>query len=64
VLGTLGRAVARTGACGKAGKSHLRALDWFYRGAGATQLVGTLKAHRELPVSGILHTMVKRLCKG
>jgi hypothetical protein len=42
----------------------LRALDWFYRGAGATQLVGTLKAHRELPVSGILHTMVKRLCKG
>jgi hypothetical protein len=33
------------------------------RDAGATQLVGTLKAHRDLPVSGILHAMVKRLCQ-
>jgi hypothetical protein len=40
----------------------LRALDWHYRGAGATQLVGTLKAHREMLVSGILHAMAKRLC--
>ena len=38
-------------------------LDWYYRGPGASQLVGTLMAHRDLPVSGILHTMVKRLCQ-
>jgi hypothetical protein len=46
-----------------AGDNHkaTRVLDWYYRGAGATQLIGTLKAHRDLPVSGILHTMVKRL---
>jgi hypothetical protein len=37
-------------------------LDWYYRDAGATQLVGTLKAHRDMPVSGILHAMAKRLC--
>ena len=48
-----------------AGDNHkaTRVLDWYYRGAGPTQLVGTLKAHRDLPVSGILHTMVKRLCQ-
>jgi len=43
-------------------KKATRVLDWYYRGAGATQLVGTLKAHRDMPVSGILHAMAKRLC--
>jgi hypothetical protein len=38
-------------------------LDWYYRGAGPSQLIGTLKAHRDLPVSGILHSMAKRLCQ-
>jgi hypothetical protein len=42
-------------------KKATRLLDWYYRGAGATQLVGTLKAHRDMPVSGILHAMAKRL---
>ena len=45
-------------------KKATRVLDWYYRGAGATQLVGTLKAHRDMPVSGILHAMAKRLCQG
>ena len=42
-------------------KKATRLLDWYYRGAGATQLVGTMKAHRDMPVSGILHAMAKRL---
>jgi hypothetical protein len=42
----------------------LRALDWYYRGGGRDPAGRHLKAHRDLPVSGILHTMVKRLCKG
>jgi hypothetical protein len=37
--------------------------DWYYRGRGPEQLMGALKQHRELPVTGILQVLVKRLCQ-
>jgi hypothetical protein len=36
--------------------------DWFYRGQGPQQLASVLKAHRDLPVPGVLQVLVKRLC--
>jgi hypothetical protein len=41
---TLAYCLAATGDNHKA----TRVLDWYYRGAGATQLVGTLKARTEI----------------
>jgi hypothetical protein len=37
-------------------------FDWYYRGRGPEQLIGALKQHRELPVTGVLQVLVKRLC--
>jgi hypothetical protein len=38
-------------------------FDWYYRGRGPEQLMGALKQHRDLPVTGILQILVKRLCQ-
>lgn len=36
--------------------------DWYYRGHGPEQLANALKQHRDLPVTGVLQVLVKRLC--
>ena len=36
-------------------------FDWYYRGRGPEQLMGALKHHRDLPVSGVLQILAKRL---
>jgi hypothetical protein len=37
-------------------------FDWYYRGQGPEQLIRALRQNRELPVTGILKVLVKRLC--
>ena len=39
-------------------------IDWYYRtnGGAANQVVGTMAQYRDLPVMGILHTLIKRQC--
>jgi hypothetical protein len=49
-------------AYGMEGQKASRALDWFYRGRGPEQLAAALKQHRDLPVTGILQVLVKRIC--
>jgi hypothetical protein len=49
-------------AAGGEAKKATCTLDWYYRGRGPEQLANTLKAHGDLPVSGVLHALLRRVC--
>jgi hypothetical protein len=37
-------------------------INWYYKGTGPEQLIGALRQLRELPVTGVLQVLAKRLC--
>ncbi|MFL5266199.1 MAG: hypothetical protein ACJ8AH_06295 [Stellaceae bacterium] len=37
-------------------------VDWYYKGSGPEQLIRALRQHPELPVTGVLQVLAKRLC--
>jgi hypothetical protein len=45
------------------GDKAARILDWYFRGPGPKQVVAAARAHRDLPVEGILKALSGRLCK-